>query len=532
MWKKAYLLVFSALLLLTGCSGETALIGQSMIKSADQPSADFQGTFKMTGDLDKLLDAVIDNAEEKKEALAFVNALKAGLKMEGSTVSTNEAKIVFTLNDDKILRDNQLWTGDQKAALEMLVNSNDVYVKTPIDQKYLAINSANPQQMEVDAEKLRAFQDKIEKLTLDFMKKYIDKYGFDFSQVKNLGKESVELPDGKKVDATHISVTLDTPELLKMLLYTAKDATANKDVRDFAIEFMTLTSQFATDNIPAEVAADMKKPSAQEQRAEIEKMVDQGLAFLKMQVEQLEKQYTIDQMVEQVKEAGVQSLELKLDYYIDSDKNQVRSISALSAAVKDPDGKLPKPVTIGWEADYYSWNHGKGTAISFPAASDTVTVEQLQEDENAIKAFNDKGFLYRFAQEISSVPGESEFIVFDLKDNSTTLNGEPVAGVRPFLKDGSTMVPFRFIGEEMGAQISYDPATKTATFSKDGKTIKVTEGSKTATVDGQAKTLPVAPLEKDGSLYVPLKFVSEAFGADVTWIEEVQQAIIEFEKAS
>jgi hypothetical protein len=38
-----------------------------------------------------------------------------------------------------------------------------------------------------------------------------------------------------------------------------------------------------------------------------------------------------------------------------------------------------------------------------------------------------------------------------------------------------------------------------------------------AKVDGKDVKLDVAPIIKDGRTFVPIRFISEAFGADVKW---------------
>ncbi|MCR4432769.1 MAG: stalk domain-containing protein [Caldiserica bacterium] len=49
------------------------------------------------------------------------------------------------------------------------------------------------------------------------------------------------------------------------------------------------------------------------------------------------------------------------------------------------------------------------------------------------------------------------------------------------------------------------------------RTIELTIDSNTMLVDGSAVTMDVAPFIKDGRTFVPLRFVSEQLGATVTW---------------
>jgi peptide/nickel transport system substrate-binding protein len=108
------------------------------------------------------------------------------------------------------------------------------------------------------------------------------------------------------------------------------------------------------------------------------------------------------------------------------------------------------------------------------------------------------------------------------KKYPVTFNGHPVtfdAEVQNI--NGSTFVPFRAIFEKMGASIEWDGATQTITATRGNTTVKLSIGSTTAYVNGAAKELPGAPFIDPNSsrTMVPLRFVGEAFGAEVKYDE-------------
>lgn len=85
--------------------------------------------------------------------------------------------------------------------------------------------------------------------------------------------------------------------------------------------------------------------------------------------------------------------------------------------------------------------------------------------------------------------------------------------------NGSTLVPLRPIFEKLGAVIQWNNETRTVTATKNNKTIKLTIGSTTAYVNGVKNTLSTeAQIINDGTM-VPIRFVSEALGAEVKWDE-------------
>lgn len=102
------------------------------------------------------------------------------------------------------------------------------------------------------------------------------------------------------------------------------------------------------------------------------------------------------------------------------------------------------------------------------------------------------------------------------------LDGYPLPfPVEPVAIRGTTMVPFRAIAEALGIQVEWNQAAKRITATrKEGagnKTVTLTLGNATASVDGQAVKLAVAPQTIAGSTMIPLSFFSSQFGATVSW---------------
>jgi len=86
---------------------------------------------------------------------------------------------------------------------------------------------------------------------------------------------------------------------------------------------------------------------------------------------------------------------------------------------------------------------------------------------------------------------------------------------RPVNANGSVLVPVRVVSDNLGGKLSL--SGKKITIVKGDRTIKLTIGAKTATVNGETLTLHAAANAVNGRTYVPLRFVSEAFGEKVEW---------------
>jgi len=89
--------------------------------------------------------------------------------------------------------------------------------------------------------------------------------------------------------------------------------------------------------------------------------------------------------------------------------------------------------------------------------------------------------------------------------------------VAPFIISGRTVVPFRFIGEALRAEVSYEAETRTAIFTRGRRVVRIPIGGNTATIDGEEVKIDPPAIIKNGRTLVPLRFVSEAFSAEVEW---------------
>ncbi|MDF2512793.1 MAG: hypothetical protein K0S04_2659 [Herbinix sp.] len=106
--------------------------------------------------------------------------------------------------------------------------------------------------------------------------------------------------------------------------------------------------------------------------------------------------------------------------------------------------------------------------------------------------------------------------------NGTTVSNTSTPGI---LVSGVALVPYDdvFQTSMLAAECTYNEKKNTITIAKNGKTIVMTIGSKKATVNGSAVTLPVAPVKLKyvaaGKLkvLVPSRYVAESLGLTYAW---------------
>lgn len=100
-----------------------------------------------------------------------------------------------------------------------------------------------------------------------------------------------------------------------------------------------------------------------------------------------------------------------------------------------------------------------------------------------------------------------------------TVNGDPVTffGTQPQSIGGRVLVPLRGVMEKLGAFVGYDGPSKTVTAQKGNIDITLRLGDRNARVNGQDRLLDVPAQTINGTTMVPLRFMGEALGADIKW---------------
>lgn len=114
------------------------------------------------------------------------------------------------------------------------------------------------------------------------------------------------------------------------------------------------------------------------------------------------------------------------------------------------------------------------------------------------------------------------------QDINVAVNGRQVqfVGTRPLTVQGRVLVPLRGVLEEMGAFVSWVAQTRTVVAQRGGTYVELPVGSQTATVNGNRVTLDVPATIIGGSTMVPLRFLGEALGADVRWEAATRTVLI------
>lgn len=131
---------------------------------------------------------------------------------------------------------------------------------------------------------------------------------------------------------------------------------------------------------------------------------------------------------------------------------------------------------------------------------------------------------YAYAQDLSA---PSKNAVLWLNNPIGLVNNvEHRLDVNPFMKDGRTMVPLRFIGESLGAQVGWSVSEQKITISLDGNSVILWIGKSEARINNNTISMDVPAMISNSRTLVPLRFVSENLKLKVDFNNETQQITI------
>lgn len=103
-------------------------------------------------------------------------------------------------------------------------------------------------------------------------------------------------------------------------------------------------------------------------------------------------------------------------------------------------------------------------------------------------------------------------------DISVEISGNEIGFDQPpILYHDRTMVPMRKIFEELGATVSWDNSTQTASGRRGERTVKITVGSNKMYVNSREIMLDTSAIILSDRTLVPVRAVAEGMGCDVDW---------------
>lgn len=98
------------------------------------------------------------------------------------------------------------------------------------------------------------------------------------------------------------------------------------------------------------------------------------------------------------------------------------------------------------------------------------------------------------------------------------VDGRPVAfDVPPQIAGGRVLVPLRGVFERLGATVGWDDRSQTVLAQRGATGVSLQIGNTQAMINGRPAVMDVPAMLVGGRTMVPLRFVSQTLGANVTW---------------
>lgn len=113
-------------------------------------------------------------------------------------------------------------------------------------------------------------------------------------------------------------------------------------------------------------------------------------------------------------------------------------------------------------------------------------------------------------------------------DIKVNLNGEEITfDVQPMLDGENLLLPLRFIYEKMGANVSWYEETNTVFADLGGNITTIQIGNELMFLNGDSFKLDAVPVLKDDRTLVPAAVIENGTGAKVLWNAEKSTVSIE-----
>ncbi len=98
---------------------------------------------------------------------------------------------------------------------------------------------------------------------------------------------------------------------------------------------------------------------------------------------------------------------------------------------------------------------------------------------------------------------------------------------KPYINNSRTMLPLRFVGEILGAQVEYNEFDRGIDITKPGLSVKLRIDEDEMVVNNNRIYIDTPPEIKNNRTFVPIRAVAEAFDCEVTWFDNERKVEIQ-----
>ncbi|AJS59731.1 copper amine oxidase N-terminal domain-containing protein [Paenibacillus sp. IHBB 10380] len=221
---------------------------------------------------------------------------------------------------------------------------------------------------------------------------------------------------------------------------------------------------------------------------------------------------------------------LSMDVMVDSKLNIRKQNMDLTVQIPDVEGMPIKQFKIHSTSEI--WHVNEPVTVNKVDTSKGVMELDLNDmmgmtPGKTLRNFDQKSEVYRFLKEDMGIG--HKYITLDTVNYADDNDDDYGYYALAFSIKNTTMVPLRYVAEQLDAQLEWDGASKTTTITEDltGSKIVLKHNSKQALVNGASVTLAQPVTIVDREAYVPLRFITEALGATYNLNADDQYIVIE-----
>ncbi|MDO5715667.1 MAG: stalk domain-containing protein [Tissierellia bacterium] len=89
--------------------------------------------------------------------------------------------------------------------------------------------------------------------------------------------------------------------------------------------------------------------------------------------------------------------------------------------------------------------------------------------------------------------------------------------VSPFIKNERTYIPLRFVAEALGKDVTWDSKTQIVTINDGNQILEIQIGHQQILIDGKAQEIDTPAFISKDRTFVPIRFIAEGMGLDVSY---------------
>lgn len=210
---------------------------------------------------------------------------------------------------------------------------------------------------------------------------------------------------------------------------------------------------------------------------------------------------------------------VQADLYLDQDGKLRKTKTEMKFVPPAEDNGGIEEIKLTLESEH--WKINEPIVADVIDTTDNYMMDSISKPAEMLSILNKDSALYHLLKDDLQITKKS--LVLNMYDSTYT----PYS-MKPYIENGITMIPARFISEQLDADVTFNQASQAVSVkdTANGNEIILTLQSNKAIWNGKTVTLDGAVRNRDGTTYVPLKFIANALGAQIKWVNETKTITI------